>query len=258
MLYKCKSVNHSRAALRSTLVVSSFRFGSLCTIESFPLPTDALFQNFCNFKFLPRFFHNKNGKQTTFQRRAKNPSSRKSKPRMDDDGGVTDLVATSFNDLPIEVSMDILSRLPAKTLVRFSSVRKSFYSLIRTPLFISKHLHFHSSNTSPHLILITPTKPFQRKPHVLFSATTTQTQSTQHSLYLPRPKPVLPRSWVLPTASFVSRTVTRFNTLCIFGTPRFGGTRPSRLRVFPSSWATSVLTRSLDSGFGNSLVTTGL
>lgn len=70
-----------------------------------------------------------------------------------DDGGSGDLTETSLNDLPADVVMDILSRLPAKTLIRFSSVRKSFYSLIRTPVFISKHLHFHTSNTS-HLLIV--------------------------------------------------------------------------------------------------------
>lgn len=70
-----------------------------------------------------------------------------------DDGGSGDLTETSLNDFPADVVMDILSRLPAKTLIRFSSVRKSFYSLIRTPVFISKHLHFHTSNTS-HLLIV--------------------------------------------------------------------------------------------------------
>ncbi|XP_058185573.1 F-box protein At5g49610-like [Rhododendron vialii] len=42
-------------------------------------------------------------------------------------------------ELPQDVLMEILSRLPVKTLLRFKSVSKNWYSLIQNPHFISLH-----------------------------------------------------------------------------------------------------------------------
>ncbi|CAB4273083.1 unnamed protein product [Prunus armeniaca] len=44
---------------------------------------------------------------------------------------------------PEHLTADILSRLPAKSLVRFSSVRKEWKALIRDPHFISQHLNLN-------------------------------------------------------------------------------------------------------------------
>lgn len=48
-------------------------------------------------------------------------------------------------DLPIDVIIDILCRLPAKSLLRFRTVSKQFYSLIDSKDFIDRHLHHQSS-----------------------------------------------------------------------------------------------------------------
>ncbi|KAK7856848.1 putative f-box/kelch-repeat protein [Quercus suber] len=46
-----------------------------------------------------------------------------------------------LNDLPEDVLMDIFSRLPVKTLLQFKSVCKSWYDIIKDPVFISKHVN---------------------------------------------------------------------------------------------------------------------
>jgi F-box interacting protein len=43
-------------------------------------------------------------------------------------------------DLPEDLSMEILSRLPVKSLMRYKCVSKSWYALVTNPSFISKHL----------------------------------------------------------------------------------------------------------------------
>ncbi|KAF5935645.1 hypothetical protein HYC85_026774 [Camellia sinensis] len=56
--------------------------------------------------------------------------------------------------IPRELLIDILTRLPAETLVRFTLVCKSWYSLITSPSFISHHLNLTISNpNSTHLLL---------------------------------------------------------------------------------------------------------
>ncbi|XP_028073780.1 F-box protein CPR1-like [Camellia sinensis] len=56
--------------------------------------------------------------------------------------------------IPRELLIDILTRLPAETLVRFTLVCKSWYSLITSPSFISHHLNRTISNpNSTHLLL---------------------------------------------------------------------------------------------------------
>ncbi|XP_019159458.1 PREDICTED: F-box protein CPR30-like [Ipomoea nil] len=48
--------------------------------------------------------------------------------------------------LPIDLWAQILARLPAKSILRCTTVSRSWYSLIKTPFFISKHLNFNSQN----------------------------------------------------------------------------------------------------------------
>ncbi|KAI8557008.1 hypothetical protein RHMOL_Rhmol05G0300500 [Rhododendron molle] len=49
-------------------------------------------------------------------------------------------VARATFHLPLEITTEILSRLPVKSLLRFKSVCKTWYDLIKTPDFFSKHL----------------------------------------------------------------------------------------------------------------------
>ncbi|XP_026377520.1 F-box/kelch-repeat protein At3g23880-like [Papaver somniferum] len=48
-------------------------------------------------------------------------------------------ISFSPSTLPEDISEEILLRLPVKSLLRFKSVGKSFYSLIRSPNFVNKH-----------------------------------------------------------------------------------------------------------------------
>jgi F-box interacting protein len=50
----------------------------------------------------------------------------------------------SSRDFPEDVLMEILARLPVKSLMRFKCVSKSFYALITKPCFITKHLTSHN------------------------------------------------------------------------------------------------------------------
>lgn len=53
---------------------------------------------------------------------------------------------SSASELPPDLTVEILSRLPVKTLVRFMSVCKSWRSLIESPCFISRHLNRSANN----------------------------------------------------------------------------------------------------------------
>ncbi|XP_059629761.1 F-box protein CPR1-like [Cornus florida] len=55
--------------------------------------------------------------------------------------------------LPHDVLIDVLTRLPIKTLIRCACVCKSWYSLVTNPSFITTHLNV-SSNNSNDLVLI--------------------------------------------------------------------------------------------------------
>ncbi|KAE9456097.1 hypothetical protein C3L33_11973, partial [Rhododendron williamsianum] len=54
--------------------------------------------------------------------------------------------------IPTELLADILVRLPVQSLIRFTSVCKSWYSLITSPSFITKHLNHSSTNTKNLLV----------------------------------------------------------------------------------------------------------
>ncbi|XP_022159366.1 putative F-box protein At3g52320, partial [Momordica charantia] len=58
-------------------------------------------------------------------------------------------MAASLGNLPEEVMIEILSRLPPESLVRFKCVRKSWYALINNPNFATKHFaNFPQSSTT--------------------------------------------------------------------------------------------------------------
>ena len=54
------------------------------------------------------------------------------------------------DDLPDEIVLDILSKLPVKSLLRFRCVCKPWYSSIANPKFISTHLLNHNHHHHHH------------------------------------------------------------------------------------------------------------
>ncbi|KAK4270219.1 hypothetical protein QN277_023281 [Acacia crassicarpa] len=62
-------------------------------------------------------------------------------------------VAGNMPFLPEEIIRYILMRLPVKTLIRSRFVCKHWENLIRTPSFISEHLHHYRTHQSPSLLL---------------------------------------------------------------------------------------------------------
>ncbi|KAL8109469.1 F-box/kelch-repeat protein At3g17530-like [Apium graveolens] len=65
---------------------------------------------------------------------------------------------TSFDDLPVEVATEIFTRLPVKTLIRSTSVCKTWYSNITNPTFISAHIQHSLSCVNQTAILVIPLK----------------------------------------------------------------------------------------------------
>ncbi|KAL4616219.1 hypothetical protein ACB092_07G182700 [Castanea dentata] len=65
------------------------------------------------------------------------------------------------NHLPHDIVLNILARLPVKSVLRFRCVSKTWYSSIATPNFISDHLIYHNNNNNnnnlAYLINIPPT-----------------------------------------------------------------------------------------------------
>lgn len=55
-----------------------------------------------------------------------------------------------IRDLPKDVIIDILTRLPVRSILRFKSVCKSWYALFKNPCFTTKHFLLNQSNPSHH------------------------------------------------------------------------------------------------------------
>ncbi|XP_058185588.1 putative F-box protein At1g47790 [Rhododendron vialii] len=62
-------------------------------------------------------------------------------------------MAIEDNSMPEDVLMLILSRFPVKTLLRFKSVSKHWYSLIQNPIFISLHNNSNRSRKNESLLV---------------------------------------------------------------------------------------------------------
>ncbi|CAH9096198.1 unnamed protein product [Cuscuta epithymum] len=74
-----------------------------------------------------------------------------------------DFFSTGAVFLPKEIFLEILTRLPAKPLVRFKCVSKFFYSLIAEPLFVK--VHHDRSSTRPNGTQILLNLPFPDQNH---------------------------------------------------------------------------------------------
>lgn len=71
-----------------------------------------------------------------------------------------------IRDLPEDVVMEILSRLPVKSLMRFKCVNKAWYFLIRNPDFIAKHLFWATSDKRHRRSLLNREHEITRTPWV--------------------------------------------------------------------------------------------
>lgn len=69
-------------------------------------------------------------------------------------------------DLPEDVVMEILSRLPVKSLIRFKAVNKSWYALIRNPDFIARHLRLATSSKHHRGVVLNRDHEITRTPWV--------------------------------------------------------------------------------------------
>ncbi|KAM5561156.1 F-box/kelch-repeat protein [Rosa sericea] len=58
-----------------------------------------------------------------------------------------------LHKIPFELLVQILSRLPPKSLMRFKCIRKSFDALVNNPQFAVKHLHYYNERSSSTCIL---------------------------------------------------------------------------------------------------------
>ncbi|CAL5336658.1 unnamed protein product [Camellia sinensis] len=70
--------------------------------------------------------------------------------------------------IPNELIIEILVRLPVQSLLRFTSVCKSWHSLITNPSFITKHLNLFSINLPG---VLNKTLGFRQNGEVLLSTT---------------------------------------------------------------------------------------
>ncbi|KAG2714283.1 hypothetical protein I3843_03G022300 [Carya illinoinensis] len=71
-----------------------------------------------------------------------------------------------IRDLPEDVVMEILSRLPVESLMRFKCVNKAWYFLIRNPDFIAKHLFWATSEKRHRGLLLNREHEITRTPWV--------------------------------------------------------------------------------------------
>ncbi|KAM7497502.1 hypothetical protein LguiA_021916 [Lonicera macranthoides] len=70
-----------------------------------------------------------------------------------------------WNNLPAEVFSEILSRIPLKTLLQCTSVCKSWYSLITSPIFIATHLNRPISSYQSRLLIVRQLRELSIKFH---------------------------------------------------------------------------------------------
>ncbi|XP_074337715.1 F-box/kelch-repeat protein At3g23880-like [Apium graveolens] len=80
--------------------------------------------------------------------------------------------ATSFDDLPDDISFNIFFRVPVKSLIRSSAVSKSWYSLVKNPNFVSAHISHSISSLNEDTVLLIPTAMMHVKHCYLVSAET--------------------------------------------------------------------------------------
>jgi F-box interacting protein len=76
----------------------------------------------------------------------------------------------SSRDLPEDVIIEILSRLPVKWLLRYKCVCKSWYALITNPDFINKHLTWATSHNPRRGLFLTCEHEITRTPLVFLRA----------------------------------------------------------------------------------------
>ena len=65
------------------------------------------------------------------------------------------MLSAMLNDLPEDVLMDVFARLPVKSLLQFKCVCKSWYAIIRDPIFITKHVNHQSALSNNGYLAIT-------------------------------------------------------------------------------------------------------
>ncbi|GMY21186.1 F-box protein At3g07870-like [Fagus crenata] len=63
--------------------------------------------------------------------------------------------STMLNDLPSDLLMEIFAGLPVKTLLQFKCVCKSWYAIIRDPIFITKHVNHKSALSNNGYLAVT-------------------------------------------------------------------------------------------------------
>ncbi|WCJ28880.1 F-box family protein [Euphorbia peplus] len=88
---------------------------------------------------------------------------------MDEEGRITEVVM----EFPMEIVIEILLRLPVKSLLRFKTACKSWYSIISSTDFIKKHLHLaHAARYNQHKTFVCLRVPYVESatyPCVLYS-----------------------------------------------------------------------------------------
>ncbi|XP_061351602.1 uncharacterized protein LOC133296596 isoform X2 [Gastrolobium bilobum] len=69
---------------------------------------------------------------------------------------------------PLDVMINILKRVPVKSLIRFKCVAKDWGELFKTPYFIAQHLH-HSASNNSYLLLQRIPEPYHQSHPFTFS-----------------------------------------------------------------------------------------